>query len=246
MYTEEEILYHAFKISQTRDDQLMHRNTNAFQAEREEKRQKKDEARKEKMYGKNMQQTYTAKYGDPNDPWKKENSWKEKRRQELLTYKMDPVSIYTRRAQPDKLSLASLDDIEKTYKILVDNKMNHIPSHIDAILKDLSQARQNNRARGSNSTFANKKDEKIDAAQMNTLKSYIHKLETECNNELAETYGWDSKRAGKIWYGHHYDKTRSNIVKDALTNKYNIPLHYCDILFTERSGENRYDWQGIY
>ena len=26
MYTDEEILYHAFKISQTRDDQLMHRN----------------------------------------------------------------------------------------------------------------------------------------------------------------------------------------------------------------------------
>lgn len=244
MYTDEEILYHAFKISQTRDDQLMHRNTAAFQDKRDENRQKKAEERKEKMRGKKMQQTYAAKYGNLNDPWKKENSWKEKRRQELLTDKIDPVSIYTTPAQPDKLSLASLDDIESTYKILVDNKMNHIPSHIDTILKDLSQYRQNNRARGT--IFANKKDEKIDAAQMNTLKSYIHKLETECNNELAETYGWDSKRAGKIWYGHNYDKTRSNIVKDALTNKYNIPYSYHDILFTERSGENRYDWQGIY
>ena len=256
MYTDEEILYHAFKISQTRDDQLMHRNTAAFQAKRDVNRRNKDEDRKEKKYGKSQittdrmnrnqnaygnakantyksaynQSQYAKKYADPNDPWAKENSWKEERKNKMMSPKERNKTTYTDEDTENhggtvgpRLRI-STEAKNQYFDYLVKECIDDIPPEIDNILRDRAAKDPDfirylwsNSGNGIRLTKAGKQEQ----AEANMVIAYLNKIE----NEVV-------KKSAKRWEGNWGDNSITRVsdmeasshgrqsIKQALKDKY--------------------------
>lgn len=254
MYTDEEVLYHAFKISQTRDDQLMHRNTAAFQAKRDENRRNKDEVRKEKTksqittnrmnsnqnaYGNAKADAYKSaynrsqyakKYADPNDPWAKENSWKEERKNKMMSPKERNKTTYTDEDTENhggtvgpRLRI-STEAKNQYFDYLVKECIDDIPPEIDNILRDRAAKDPDfirylwsNSGNGIRLTKAGKQEQ----AEANMVIAYLNKIE----NEVV-------KKSAKRWEGNWGDNSITRVsdmeasshgrqsIKQALKDKY--------------------------
>lgn len=233
MYTDEEILYHAFKISQTRDDQLMHAGKSKKQitTDRMNRNQNTYGNAKANAYKSSYNQSqYAKKYADPNDPWAKENSWKEERRNTRMSPKERNKTVYEDEENKDLIVGPHLKvgpDAEEAYfEYLLQHEINNIPSGIDRILSERASTDPNfidklYRWAGHGAIF---RDDKQKEAEANMVYAYLAKMESNINNAIGKRFNriWTDKKTGKLT--DQSDTQLSNhgkqTVRQALKDKY--------------------------
>lgn len=247
MYTEEEVLYHAFKISQTRDDQLMHAGKSKKQitTDRMNRNQNTYGNAKANAYKSTYNQSqYAKKYADPNDPWTKDNSWKEKRKNKLMSPDERKLTTYGSAAGPQTLArqesilsgyseadIADPKARDQAYLSLVNDELRKIPSHVDRAFSDLASNR--NTKGGAITWGGNSKDSKLDTAEWNLLTSYVKKVEKNCDAQYNKLYGKNNNH-GTIRTNRNTEfpyESKENIIAQAIIAKYGIPVNIVEAIY---------------
>lgn len=234
MYSDEEVLYHAFKISQTRDDQLMHAGKSKKQitTDRMNRNQNTYGNAKANAYKSAYNRSqYAKKYADPNDPWAKENSWKEERKNKMMspeernktTYTDEDTRNHGGKVGP-RLSI-STEEKNQYFDYLVKECIDDIPPEIDNILRDRA-AKDPDFIRylwsNSGNDIRLTKAGKQEQAEANMVIAYLNKIENEVVKKSAKR--WERNWGGDGSITSLSDTELTNYgrrnIKQALKDKY--------------------------
>lgn len=193
---DDELMHAAINIIRTRDDQLMHAGKTKKQivTDRMNRNQNSYGLKKANAYKTEYNQAkYAEKYADPNDPWVKENTWKEERRNNIMSRDTRKKQTYNKPAGPGIVT--NNNEKEQYFQYIANDAINNIPGHIDKLLRDRASSDPNflNDLYYKGGKSYIKRGTSDNSAESNLMYAYLDKIEQSINGQLTKRYKYTIK-----------------------------------------------------